>query len=146
MSAKAKALELIRAFEGCRLTAYPDPATGADPWTCGWGSTGPDIHRGTHWTQDQADNRLLVDVARLERAILALVHVPLTDGQLGALICFAYNCGLANLAKSTLLKLLNAGDYAAASEQFARWNKAAGQVMRGLTRRRAAEKAVFDAG
>lgn len=144
MSAKAKAIPLIQRFESCRLTAYPDPATKADPWTCGWGSTGSDIHKGTVWTQDQADNRLLLDVARFERGVKQLVTVPLTDNQLGALISFAYNVGIGALARSTLLKLLNAGAYEAASDQFARWNRAAGKVMAGLTRRRAAEKALFD--
>lgn len=144
MSAIAKALELIKPFEACKLAAYPDPATGGDPWTCGWGSTGKDIHPGTVWTQDQADNRLLVEVARLERRIRELVVMPLSEGQMGALISFSYNVGLSNLAKSTLLHHLNAGDYDAASDQFPRWNKAAGKVLKGLTRRRAAEKAMFD--
>lgn len=144
MSATAKALEIIKPFEQCRLKAYPDPATNGDPWTVGWGSTGPDIHPGTVWTQDQCDNRLIVEVARLERAIRKLVRIALTDAQLGALISLAYNIGLANLAGSTLLRVLNAGQVAAASAQFLRWNRANGKVLKGLVRRRAAEQAMFD--
>ena len=144
MSAIAKSLELIQPFEQCRLTAYPDPATGDEPWSIGWGATGEGIEEGTVWTQDQADNRLLVDVARVWRAVQQLVRVPLSDTQAGTLISFAYNVGLGNLAKSTLLRMVNAGSVAAAGAQFMRWNRADGQVMRGLTWRRAAERAMFD--
>ncbi len=72
-----------------------------------------------------------------------MVKVPLTANQLGALTSFAYNLGSGALASSTLLKLLNAGDYAGAAAQFARWNKARGKTLAGLTKRRAAEAALF---
>ena len=141
MSAKSIAIEIIKPFESCKLTAYKCPA---DVWTIGWGSTGPDVHAGLVWTQEQADNRLMLDVVRFERGVQSLVKVKLSDGQLGALISFAYNVGLQALHDSTLLKLLNAGDYKGASEQFLRWNKANGKVLNGLTRRRQIEKGVFD--
>jgi len=141
VSAIANALELIKLFEGCKLKAYLCPA---GVWTCGWGSTGDDIGPGTVWTQDQADNRLLVDVARFARGVAKLVKVPLTDTQAGAIISFAYNVGLRALGGSTLLRLLNSRDYAGASEQFMRWDRAAGKRLPGLTRRRAAEKALYD--
>ena len=141
MSAKSVAIEIIKPFESCKLTAYLCPA---GVWTIGWGSTGPEIVKGLKWTQEQADNRLMLDVVRFERGVKALVKVSLSDNQLGALISFAYNVGLGNLQASTLLKLLNAGDYKGAANQFARWNKAAGKVLAGLTRRRAIEKGVFD--
>jgi lysozyme len=134
---------LIKPFEGCKLHAYPDPATGGDPWTCGWGSTGPDIRAGVTWTQDQADNRLLVDVARVARGVGKLVTRPLSDPQTASLISFAFNVGLRALGGSTLLRMVNAGD-PAASAQFLRWNRANNRVMPGLTRRRAAEKALYD--
>lgn len=144
MSALSLAIPLIQRFEGCRLKAYPDPATGGDPWTIGWGATGEGIRPGVVWTQDQADNRLLVDVARFERGVRKLVTRPLADHQLAALISFSYNCGLGNLASSTLLRLVNGGQHDLAAQQFARWNKAGGRVLRGLTRRRAAERACFE--
>lgn len=141
MSAKSVALEIIKPFESCKLKSYLCPA---GVWTIGWGSTGPDVVKGLVWTQDQADNRLLLDVTRFERGVLALLKVKLSDNQLGALISFAYNVGLKALGDSTLLRLLNAGDFKGASEQFLRWNKAGGKVLAGLTRRRQAEKQVFD--
>lgn len=143
MSATSKALALIKQFEGCRLKAYPDPGTGGDPWTIGWGATGADIHPGTAWTQDQADNRLLLDVTRFERGVRKLLTRTLADHQLAALISFSFNCGLRALGGSTLLRKVNAGD-ASASAEFLRWNRANGRVMPGLTRRRAAEKALYD--
>lgn len=137
------ATALIKQFEGCRLTAYPDPGSGGAPYTIGWGATGPGIGPGVVWTQATADARLTQDVARFAKGVRDLVKVEANQNQLGALISFAYNVGLANLKGSTLLRKLNAGDYEGAKGQFARWNRAAGKVMRGLTRRRAAEAAKF---
>jgi lysozyme len=145
VSASGIAIErLIKPFEGCKLKAYPDPGTGGDPWTIGWGATGEGIGPGVVWTQDQADNRLLVDVLRVERAVRKLLTVSLADHQLAALISFAYNCGLRALGGSTLLRLVNAGDFPGASAQFPKWSRAGGRVMAGLVRRRAAERACFD--
>lgn len=140
----ASALTLIKQFEGCKLTAYPDPGSGGDPWTIGWGATGPGIRKGVTWTQAQADARLVEDVAKFADGVRKLVGTARTnDNQLGAMISLAYNIGLGNFGKSTLLKMHRAGDYAGAAKQFAVWNKAAGRVMDGLTRRRAAEAAVY---
>lgn len=141
MSAKGIAIEIIKPFESCKLTAYLCPA---GVWTIGWGATGPGIVKGLVWTQSQADNRLMLDVVRFERGVKNLVQVPLSENQLGALISFAYNVGLTAFGKSTLLRLLDSGDYKGASEQFLRWNKAGGKVLKGLTRRRQIEKGVFD--
>ena len=141
MTAVTRALELIKPFEGCKLRAYLCPA---GVWTIGYGATGQGIGPGVVWTQGQAENRLLADVARFYRGVQKLVQVPINEFQAGALTSFAYNVGLQALAGSTLLRLLNAGNYAAASEQLMRWNKAGGRALLGLTRRRAAEKAMFD--
>ena len=141
MSAKSIAIEIIKPFESCKLIAYLCPA---GVWTIGWGATGPEIVKGLVWTQEQADNRLMLDVVRFERGVKALVKVPLKDNQLGALISFAYNVGLGNLQASTLLRLLNSGHFKEASEQFLRWNKAGGKVLKGLTRRRQIEQGVFN--
>lgn len=142
MRTSPKGVALIKSSEGLRLTAYPDPATGADPWTIGYGSTRGVIKNMTI-TQDQAERMLQNDITRFEPQLDALVKVPLKQGQWDALMSFTYNLGVANLESSTLLSLLNAGNYAAAGDQFARWNKANGKVMAGLTARRAAERAMF---
>ena len=143
-SIPAQALELIKQFEGLRLYAYPDPATGDAPWTIGYGHTGKDIKKGLYITSIQADRYLEKDVERFAEAVERLVKVPLNDKQFAALISLVFNIGPMNFASSTLLRLLNQGDYNGASKQFIRWNKAAGKAMSGLTRRREAEAKLFN--
>lgn len=142
------ALALIKEFEGCRLTAYPDPGTGGKPYTIGWGSTtdslGNSIAPGTKWTQPQADQRLAAHVAEFAAGVDKLLGgAAVTARQKAALTSLAYNIGLGNLGSSTLLRKHNAGDYAGAALEFAKWSRAAGKVMAGLTRRRAAEAATY---
>jgi lysozyme len=142
-------LALIRQFEGCArlrpdgmVEAYPDPGTGGEPWTIGWGATGPGIGPGTVWTQQQCDARLESDVARHARDVaIALGDAPTTQAQFDALVSFHYNTGA--IARSTLLRRHLAGDYRAAAEEFARWNRAGGRVLEGLVRRRAAEAHLY---
>ena len=136
-------MRLIKESEGCVLKAYPDPASGGDPWTIGYGHTGSDVRPGKVIDQAEADRLLDEDVDLFERGVIRLVNVDLTQGQFDALVCFAFNLGLGALQQSTLLKLLNAGDYEGAAKQFARWDKAAGKVMAGLTKRRQAESELF---
>lgn len=131
-------------FEQCKLKAYPDQGSkNGEPWTIGWGHTGSEVKPGLVWTQEQADAAFLVDVTRFERDVLSLVKVPVNQGQFDALVLFAYNVGSKSLETSTLLRKLNAGDYDGAALEFRRWNKNDGKVMRGLTRRRAAEECLF---
>jgi len=131
-------------FESCKLEAYPDPgSTDGKPWTIGWGHTGPEVMRGLVWSQRQADDAFVTDIAKFERGVSSLVKAELSQYQFDALVLFAYNVGLESLKSSTLLKLLNDGEYAGAQQQFKRWDKNDGKVMRGLTRRRAAESALF---
>ena len=132
-------LSLIKKFEGCTLKAYRCPA---GVWTIGYGRT-TNVKAGDTCTQAQADAWLLEEYQAFRAKVLKLVKVPLTANQLGALVSFTYNVGVGALANSTLLKLLNAGDYKGAVAQFARWNKAGGRVLNGLTRRRAAEALLF---
>lgn len=134
-------LDLIKQFEGLYLKAYRCPA--GVP-TIGYGHTAG-VAMGQTITQQQADDYLRRDVRQFERAVERLVKVPLTQGQFDALVSFAFNLGEGALAQSTLLRLLNAGDYAGAAAQFDRWNKAGGRVLPGLVRRRAAERALFEA-
>lgn len=134
----------IKRWESCRLTAYPDPGTGGDPWTIGWGATGPGIVRGLTWTQAQADARLAEDVERFaEQVRVALGDAPATQGQFDAMVSLAYNIGSRAFASSTLLKLHKAGDYAGAAAQFGKWVNAGGRRMAGLVNRRAAEAAIY---
>ena len=133
-------LDLIKQFEGLYLKAYRCPA--GVP-TIGYGHTAG-VAMGQTITQQQADDYLRRDVRQFERAVARLVSVPLTQGQFDALVSFAFNLGEGALAQSTLLRLLNAGDYAGAAAQFDRWNKAGGRVLPGLVRRRAAERALFE--
>lgn len=136
--------DLVKSFEGCVLKAYPDPGSGGDPWTIGVGATGPGISKGVVWTQQQADDRLLADLARFGRGVwTAIAEKETTQNRFDALVSFAFNVGIGNLLSSTLLRKHVAGDYEGAAAQFIRWNKAAGKVMKGLTRRREAEAKLY---
>lgn len=145
----AEGVSLIKRFEGCArrrddglIEAYPDPATGDRPWTIGWGATGPDIGPGTVWTQAQCDLRLDSDLARHAREVKqAIGHAPTSQSQFDALVSFHYNTGA--IARATLTRRHIAGDHDAAAREFARWNRAAGRTLAGLTRRRAAEAALY---
>lgn len=143
MRTSQNGIAVLKYFENCSLSAYPDPATGGAPWTIGWGHTGPEVAKGLVWTQAKADAQLLADLAEREMAVSCAVTTILSQGQFDALVDFVYNLGVGNFEGSTLLKLINANDMAGAAGQFARWNRAAGKPMRGLTRRRAAEVALF---
>lgn len=143
MRTSQQGVAVLHYFESCELTAYPDPATGGAPWTIGWGHTGPEVKKGLRWTQEQADQTFESDLSKFERGVESLVAVTLSQGQFDALVSFAYNVGLANLRSSALLKMVNSGDARGAKLQFSRWNKAAGKVMKGLTRRRTAEAELF---
>lgn len=140
MHTSQKGLDLIKSFEGLRLSAYKCPA---GVWTIGYGTTAG-VKPGQSITKERAEELLRDDVKRFEDQVLRLVKVPLTQGQLDALVSFTYNLGAANLGNSTLLRLLNAGDYKGAAAQFDRWTKAGGKELPGLVKRRAAERALFE--
>lgn len=147
MLTSEKGIRLIKQFEGCSLTAYPDPGTGGDPWSIGYGWTHPvdgkPVKRGMTIDQVTADRLLKTGLVGYENDVLKVVRVKLTQGQFDALVSFAYNVGSRALSTSTLLKKLNAGDIKGAADEFLRWNKAGGKVMLGLTNRRKAERDVF---
>ena len=134
---------LTEAFEGLRLTAYPDPASGGDPWTIGYGHTGRDVVPGLVITAQQADALLVADIAAAIGAVRTQVKAPLTQHQFDALVDFTFNVGAGNLQKSSLLRLVNAGLFAQADLEFAKWVKAAGKIMPGLVARRAGEAKWF---
>jgi lysozyme len=134
-------IDLIKRFEGLRLKAYPDPATGGEPWTIGIGHTGG-VRPGDVITEARAEQLLRQDVGRFERAVARLCPVT-TQGQFSALVSFAFNVGEDNLRASTLRRLHNEGNYASAADQFLRWDKANGKTMAGLARRRLAERQLY---
>ena len=150
MTPSSKCIDFIKSFEQCRLTAYmPTPR---DRPTIGWGTTGPDVRMGMTWTQAQADARFARDLADFAIGVThELRGRPATQGQFDALVSFAYNVGLDDdadslvegLGDSTLLKKHLAGDYDGAAAQFALWNKQGDVVLKGLTRRRAGEAAMY---
>lgn len=137
-------IELIKEFEGLRLRAYLCPAGVA---TIGYGTTiyptGRKVQLGDTCTEGQAEQFLRHDLRAFEREVERMVRVPINPNQFSALVSFAYNTGSSALQKSTLLRLLNAHNYAGAAEQFARWTYAGGKSLPGLVRRRAAERALF---
>ncbi|BBC74145.1 glycoside hydrolase [Altererythrobacter sp. B11] len=149
LEAGPDAIALIREFEGCarlrpdgRVEAYPDPGTGAAPWTIGWGATGPGIGPGTVWSREECDARLMEDIARHAADVRqAIGDAPTTQSQFDALVSFHFNTGA--IARATLTRRHVAGDTAGAATEFVRWNRAGGRVLAGLTRRRAAEAALY---
>lgn len=144
MQTSDKGIALIKEFEGCKLTAYQDSV---GVWTIGYGWTQPvdgkPIRVGMTIKQETAERLLKTGLVSYESDVSRLVKVSLTQGQLDALVSFTYNLGARSLSTSTLLRKLNAGDYAGAADEFLRWNKAGGKVLNGLTRRREAERALF---
>jgi lysozyme len=142
LSYSNKGLALTQQFEGLRLTAYQDQV---GKWTIGYGHTGPDVVPGLTITQDQANALLVQDVASAAASVNRLVTVALTPNQFDALVDFVFNLGAGNLAASTLLRELNAGNTAAAAAQFLVWCHAGGVVSAGLLKRRQAEQALFQA-
>lgn len=140
-------LELIKLSEGLETTAYPDPGnpTTGEPWTIGYGHT-VGVRPGDTCTEEQATEWLREDLRYAENAVRHLVDVALTQGQFDALVSFTFNCGMMALGNSTLLRLLNAGNYQGAADQFPRWNRGASGVLPGLVTRRARERDMFLSG
>ncbi len=140
LSYSSTGLALTEQFEGLRLTAYQDSV---GVWTIGYGHTGSDVQPGLTITQEQASALLQQDVAGAVAAVNRLVTVTLTQNQFDALVDFTFNEGQGNLASSTLLRELNAGNTAGAAAQFLVWVYAGGVQVPGLVKRRQAEAALF---
>ena len=142
-------IALIKQFEGFGrvrpdglVASYPDPGTGGEPWTIGWGSTGPGIGPDTVWTRAQADARFESDLAVYAAEVArAIGDSPTTQNQFDALVSFHYNTGA--IERATLTRRHREGDIEAAAEQFGRWIRAGGQILNGLVRRRKAEAALY---
>lgn len=149
-SVSPKGIALIHKWEGCArrrrdgmIEAYPDPGSkDGKPWTIGWGSTGPDIARGTVWTQAQADARFERDLVRYAAEVAdAIGSAPTTQDQFDALVAFHYNTGA--IRKATLTKKHKAGEYAGAAAEFGKWIYNDGKPLEGLRKRRADEAALY---
>jgi lysozyme len=140
MTTSSKCLDLIKRFEGCKLEAYRDQG---GVLTIGYGHTGTDVHGGQLISQVEADALFAVDVARFAQGVQRLITVPVQQYQFDALVSFAFNLGLVALSGSTLLKLLNYGDYNAAADEFVKWDHVGGIEVAGLLRRRESEQAMF---
>ena len=140
-------LDLIKRSEGLRLEPYLDIA---GFWTVGYGHklTGAELEAGGRTraiTEPDALLYLIDDTDYAAHQVQRLVSVPLSQGQLDALTDFVYNLGQARLGGSTLLKILNQGNYRDAGQQLLRWDMASGEHIAGLTLRRQAELALWEA-
>lgn len=133
-------LALIKEYEGLHLTPYRCPGR---VWTIGYGHTRT-VRAGMVLTPGEAERLLQEDLRAAERAVSRLVSVPLGANQFASLVCFVFNVGAGNFENSTLLKLLNRGWYEQVPAQLSRWNKAQGETLGGLARRRAAEARLWN--
>ena len=139
MRTSPKGIRLIQQFEGFRSKAYRDPV---GIWTIGFGFT-KGVKEGDTMTQAQASARLKSELAEYEAGVKQACTVPPNQNQFDALVCFAFNVGVAGMKRSSVIKAHNREDHQAASRAFGLWNKAGGKVWPGLTRRRAAESALY---
>jgi lysozyme len=145
MKLNKEGADLIKSFEGCKLKAYQCSAM---KWTIGYGNTffedGTPVVAGNAISQEKAEQLFEIIASDFSDKVVKLVPSHITPNQFGALVSFAYNCGIANLQKSTLLKkvIANHNDLSIKAE-FLKWNKAGGKVLAGLTRRREAESNLY---
>ena len=137
-------LDLIKRFEGFRPTTYICPAG----WpTIGYGHVVRESEQerfSAGIDEREAEELLRHDVEAAEKAVLRLIHVPLSDGQFSALVSFAFNLGAGALQRSTMRRKINRGEHEAVPAEFRRWVWAGGRKLKGLMRRRAAEAALFN--
>ncbi len=144
MQVSAEGLNLIKRFEGLRTTSYRCPA---GVWTIGYGHTSmagpPAVTSGMAISEVEASAILQRDVETFAREVEACLGVRLNDSQFSALVSFAYNVGIGNFKKSSVLAAINAGDFAAVPRRLQLWVKAAGRRLPGLVKRRAAEAELF---
>ena len=136
----------IESFEGLRLRAYRSNIRGhLDVWTIGYGHTGPDVHEGLCWTQEQADDALSDRLANeFEPAVNRVcAGVPTTQGQFDAMACLSYNIGAPGFAQSEVAKWHRAGQYDKAADAFEHWDHYHGELNEALHNRRVAEAQVY---
>ena len=140
MNISQNGLELIKHFEGCELEAYK---CAAGVWTIGYGHI-KTAEEGMVISQSYADELLEGEIVEYEDYVNTAVTAPLSQDQFDALVSWTFNLGNGNLNASTMLKVLNRGEYEEVPAQMKRWNKAGGKVLEGLIRRREAEANLFE--
>ena len=140
MNISNEGISLIKKFEGCELEAYK---CAAGVWTIGYGHT-KDVREGMTISKEQADNMLLNELDIYCLHVEKAVEVDLKQCEFDALVSWTYNLGPTNLNNSTMLKVLNDKDFNEVPHQLKRWNKANGEVLQGLVRRREAEALLFE--
>jgi GH24 family phage-related lysozyme (muramidase) len=144
MKTNRAGIELIKRWEGCRLTAYQDSV---GVWTIGYGLTsaaglGP-VRKGMTITQQQADDYLVRALVSYEAAVTRVLARSPNENQFAAMVSLCYNIGPGAFAKSSIAKRFNVGDAAGAADAFRLWNKAGGKVLQGLVNRREDERKLF---
>ena len=139
MNISNEGISLIKKFEGCKLEAYYDAV---DVLTIAYGRT-KNVQAGDTCTQEQADAWLEEELHEYGGYVNDAVKVDLEQNQFDALVSWVYNLGPTNLSSSTMLKVINEEKYNEVPAQIRRWNKAGGNVLDGLTRRREAEALLF---
>lgn len=150
MKTGPRGIALIKTFEQLRLAAYPDPRTGGEPYTIGWGHTGG-VLRTDAISAERAEELFRLDLQRLEADVTSLLKRPSRQSEFDAMVTFAFNLGpdidadeiAEGLGDSTLLRLHNLGDRLGSAKEFPKWDKAKGLEMRGLLRRRFTEAALY---
>lgn len=146
MQVNDETIELIKEFEGCRLTAYKDPV---GIWTIGYGTTaraglGIIPRAGMTITEAQAEHYLRLGVEKFAKEIRPYITQPINENEFGAFVSLAYNIGSGAFWKSSARRYFNMGDKEEAAKRILLWNKAGGRVLKGLVRRREAEKTLFE--
>lgn len=139
MKTSQEGIDLIKRFEGLRLTAYKCPA---GIWTVGYGQTGPNIKQGTTVTLEQAEQLLATALLQYETAVEKYAGKA-HQNQFDAMVSLCYNIGLGNFSKSSVARLHKAGQYTGAASAFLLWNKGGGIVLAGLVNRRKAERNLY---
>jgi len=140
-AAAALAATLVGGFEGIRLNAYPDPATKGKPWTICMGHT-EGVKPGDRKTLEECKALLIADLGVYSEGILRCTTAYLPDERFVALTSFAYNVGIGAACKSSVVRLINQGRVREGCDALLKWNRAAGIVFPGLTKRRQQERAL----
>jgi len=132
---------LIKSFETLQLKAYKHFSS--EPWTCGWGHTGPDVGPTTTCDETKAEQWFQGDVVTAEHACDMTLPMQVTQNQFDAMVSFTFNVGVSTESHSTLLRLVIGGQMELAADEFLKWCHVAGQIVPGLLRRRQAERELF---